>query len=422
MSRASRPLVFLHVGAMKTGTTYLQQVMIQNKEVLADHGYLFPGATWADQVRAAHDVLGHHRERGVRQRAAGAWDAITAEMLGWDGAASVLSVEFLSFAGSRAARRVVAGLGDAEVHVVLTVRDTAEVLPGLWQTHCANGGTASWPAFTRSIRLGAGRGPAAPLLGQGARLFRRALDIPRMLDAWAPVVPRERLHVVTVPRAGAPRELLWERFAAVLGVDPSVATRPAQGHNPSLGYASAELMRRLNSELGRLPREHYNPTLKRVLAEQVLAARAGAEPRARLDGADRVLATGWNRRVRTALEASPAHLVGDLEDLPVTEPDTAPRPAPAPGQDDLLAAAETALDGMQALVLRRRRRLARQRGDGLSDEPGGERPGGEGSGGERGRRAAWERAPDPVAAAVRDLAGVTRTAVELHQRLTQDGR
>ncbi len=348
---------------MKTGTTYLQQVMIQNKDALAAHGHLFPGEAWADQVRAAHDVVGHHRERGVRQRAAGAWDAITAEMLGWDGAASVLSVEFLSFAGPRVAQRVAESLAGAEVHVVLTVRDTAEVLPGLWQTHCANGGTASWPGFARSARFGAGMGPLSQPLGQGARLFRRALDVPRMLDVWAPVVPAEQLHVVTVPRPGAPRELLWERFAGVVGIDPAVATRPAAGHNPSLGYASADLMRRLNSELGRLPRHRYNPTLKHYLAEQVLAERRSLEARAELDAAAEEFATRWNRRVRAALEASTAQLVGDLEDLPVTEPVTPAGSIVDPTREELLDAAEHAAEGLERLLRRRKRRLERRGGD-----------------------------------------------------------
>ena len=107
---ARSPVVFLHIGAMKTGTTYLQQVLIQNKDALAEHGYLFPGTTWTAQVRAAHDAVGHHRERQVKAGAAGAWQALVEEMLGHDGAASIFSVEFLGFAGRAAAERIVRDL------------------------------------------------------------------------------------------------------------------------------------------------------------------------------------------------------------------------------------------------------------------------------------------------------------------------
>lgn len=405
--------VFLHIGAMKTGTTYLQHVLIQNKENLADQGYLFPGNTWGDQVRAAHDVVGHHRESGVRARASGSWRAVVDEMLSFPGRGSVFSVEFLGFAGPDAARRITEDLAGAELHVVLTVRDTREVLPGLWQTHCANGGTASWPAFARSARIGSGTGPVAPLLGQGARLFRRALDVPRILSVWSSVVPPERLHVVTVPTSGSPRGLLWERFASVLGLDPAVASNPPHRHNPSMGYPSAELMRRLNTELGRLPREEYNPTLKHFLAEQVLTERASTEPRAELDVRSHEFALRWNRRTRSALEASGAHVVGELEDIPVRAPaDDLPASIVLPEGREVLDAAGTALEGMERLLRRRNRRL-RVLGaeEGLSNT--------------RRREAApvvrdsWESALDPVKAAVTDLAGVCRLAIAMHQQIRQ---
>lgn len=406
---ARSPVIFLHIGAMKTGTTYLQQVLIQNKDSLAEHGYLFPGRTWTAQVRAAHDAVGHHRERQVKVGAAGAWRALAEEMLGHDGAASIFSVEFLGFAGRAAAERIVRDLAPAEVHVVLTVRDTCAVLPALWQTHCANGGTASWASFARSARLGASAGRAAPLLGQGARLFRRALDVPRMLDIWGALVPTERLHVVTVPPPGAPRDLLWRRFAGVIGLDPEVATNPAQGHNPSLGYPSADLMRRLNAELGRLPRGEYNPTLKHHLAEKVLARRAALESRAGLDARAYEFGVRWNRRTRAAVEASGAHLVGDLEDLPATVDRTdLPKRIEPPDRGDLLAAAATALQGMGRLAGRRARRLRALGGEAASQgHP------------EKAAvaRAAWAEAPDPLRAAVEDVADACRVAIAEHERI-----
>jgi hypothetical protein len=250
------------------------------------------------------------------------------------------------------------------------------------------------------------------LLGQGARLFRRALDVPRMLDSWAGVVPPERLHVVTVPPPGSRHELLWERFASVLGVDPATAPEPPKGHNPSLGYASADLMRRLNAELGRLPRERYNPTLKHHLAEQVLAERAFAERPAELDAATHTFATRWNRRTRAALEASGVHLVGDPEDLPTTEAaQDLPSSIEPPADADLLAAAEHAVSGMEELVRRRRRRLRKRRGEAPAKEGRAESV--------TERRQRWDAETDPVRTAVRDLADVSRVAIALQDRLDQ---
>jgi hypothetical protein len=171
-------------------------------------------------------------------------------------------------------------------------------------------------------------------------------------------------------------------------------------------------MRRLNDSLGRLPRERYNPTLKHYLAEQVLAERSGQEPRARLDRRAHSFALRWNARVRTAVERSGARIVGDLGDLPTTAA-TVPyvEDVEPPVDADLLAAAETAADGLEALVRRRRRKLRRRRGDGLSQEGRPEST--------VDRRARWDKDERPVEAAVRDLADIATVAITLRERLGQ---
>ena len=40
--------IVLHIGAMKTGTSYLQSVLERNKELLDDRGVLWPGTSWKD--------------------------------------------------------------------------------------------------------------------------------------------------------------------------------------------------------------------------------------------------------------------------------------------------------------------------------------------------------------------------------------
>ena len=406
------PDVFLHIGTMKTGTTYLQQLLMQNRDALAGEGYLLPGAQWVDQVRAAEQAVTPRRRPTAEGRSVVAWQAARREMLDHPGKAVVFSVEFLSFASGRRARRIIEDLDPTRVHVVLTVRDTCAVLPALWQTHCSNGGTATWSAFARSSRFGAlGPAPVAPLIGQGARLFRHALDIPAMLERWS--VPPERLHVVTVPASGSSPTVLWERFAAAIGLEPTVATRQPSARNPSLGYASADLMRRLNRELGRLPREQYDPTVKYGLAGKILVRRAEVEARAGLDRRTEAFAIGWNERVRTAVTQAGAHLVGDLDDLPDRPAgDDLPRSIEPPRQPELLAAAAHALAGMRRVVRRRAMRLRA-----LGGAPAGH----DAPEPVALARTRWEAAEDPVREAVHDLAHVTRVAMDHQQRLRTAG-
>ena len=49
--------VFLHVGLPKSGTSYVQRVLSENRERLMDEArLLFPGESWHDQVQAVRDV------------------------------------------------------------------------------------------------------------------------------------------------------------------------------------------------------------------------------------------------------------------------------------------------------------------------------------------------------------------------------
>ena len=60
----STPTVVLHIGAMKTGTSYLQSVLEQDKELLGERGVYWPGASWKDQRLAVQDLLASRRRDG----------------------------------------------------------------------------------------------------------------------------------------------------------------------------------------------------------------------------------------------------------------------------------------------------------------------------------------------------------------------
>jgi hypothetical protein len=343
-----RPRIFLHIGAMKTGTTYLQDLMSANREQLRAAGVLFPGARWQEQSAAAGDVLGFNADDADRaEELAGAWDAMVQQMMGWRGKASVFSMEFLSFADEEQAARIVESLEGADVHVVITVRDAAASIPAQWQTICRNGGKVAFRKFVYGVKEALDSGGESP--ERPVRILMRTQGIGRMLDVWVPLVGADHVHVVTVPPKGSDPDLLWRRFASVVKVRPSVCTQPVETSNPSLGHASTELLRRVNVALGRLSRADQTAVLKGPLARQILGPRAPLEKSIRLHRRGHAFARRWNREVRAAIEASGANVVGSLEDLPADKPPlsipkTLYRPSPA----ELLAAAETAREGLLA--------------------------------------------------------------------------
>ena len=80
--------------------------------------------------------------------------------------------------------------------------------------------------------------------------FWRVHDTSAILALWARHVPAQHIHVVTVPAGGRGRaELLWDRFAGLLGVDLPPAGIDAGRANASLGVAETEFLRRFNEAL-----------------------------------------------------------------------------------------------------------------------------------------------------------------------------
>jgi hypothetical protein len=326
----------LHIGAMKTGTTFLQQLLADNREALDEHGFAVP----KDQAKSLRGILNGPAEASTRRH----WVAhrFLRQLQAYGGRASIVSWEFLSFL-DRAEATTLIGALPGEVEVVLTVRDAARTMPAQWQTTCRNGTTLPWPAFGRAVGAWLDHGRDS----RPARLFRRTQGIPQMLDVWTDVVGPDRVRVVTVPQSGADPLLLWRRFAEVSGIDVQLPVDLAVRRNPSLGHPSCELLRRINIALegpdGKAP-AGSSQVIRAVVAPD-LETRAGSEPPVRLDRRGREVAAAWNRMVRDAIASSGVAVVGDLDDLPVDQASD-PVDMHRPGPTELLAAAETARAGL----------------------------------------------------------------------------
>jgi hypothetical protein len=401
---------------MKTGTTFIQDLLNHNREALLETGFLVPGEGWTDQSRAVREVLGFSitDPRGPGE-SSGMWEELSGQMLAHRGTASVLSMEFLSFSSSEQAARIVEELREAEVHVVLTVRDAASAIAAQWQTACRNGSKVTLRRFVQGVgELLDSQDPR----GRAPRMFQRTQDVARMLDVWVPLVGRGRVHVVTVPPRGSDPDLLWNRFAHVVGFDPAVCTDRTVDPNPSLGLASSELVRLVNAELGDVAYFDYARTVKRQLARVILGSRAAREPRVQLNRRGLRLAARWNERTRAAVARHRVDVVGSLEDLPVEPPGSEhPQALPTPSPAQLLAAAATGLDGLRSWQAYLEHRLAAAaRGEQLADpiadadvtDVDDPTP-----------PDRWGDQPDPVQSAVSELVRRLRTCMELRNRVEE---
>jgi len=76
--------VYLHIGAPKTGTTYLQALMHGNHDVLEGVGVRYAAGQYRNDRVWATEVLRGFALRNRPAHASGAWDRVLAQVRGWD--------------------------------------------------------------------------------------------------------------------------------------------------------------------------------------------------------------------------------------------------------------------------------------------------------------------------------------------------
>jgi hypothetical protein len=320
--------VYVHIGPHKTGTTFLQQVLERNRPALAVQGVLFPGTPYRRQRQGVRDLV-ERSGQAHRSLERDRWDALVDEVVAWPGEIAVISFEALSTASPDEIARLVHSLAPVDVHVVYAARDVTKVVTGLWHTYMRNQGSGSWQAWLSAVRDTEAK---SPWMWDGQ-------NVRQVLERWEQHVPRERIHVITVPPSGTVPNVLWQRFCAVLGVDPSRHSLEVARTNESLGNAQVELLRRVNEKvIGLISDDSYNRWVQVFIARRVLEQRPG-----RLKSALPAEDHGWvlahTNDVIAFLERKGYPVTGDLDDLLPAPADPAAVPPDAFDKDEVLDAA-----------------------------------------------------------------------------------
>jgi hypothetical protein len=178
--------------------------------------------------------------------------------------------------------------------------------------------------------------------------FWRMQDPAGVLRRWAADLPPERVHLVTVPPPGSPPDLLWERFAAVIGIPPELCDRSSVRANSALGTAEAALLRRINERLDRrdIDWPTYEAFVKFHLAERGLAERPGRQ-RLLLPPSEHTWVSAWSKELVQELTERRYAVTGDLAELLPAEPGPQAAHPEDAGVDALL---DASLDGIAHLL------------------------------------------------------------------------
>ena len=340
--------VYIHIGAPKTGTTYLQQVCDLNRKAMKAAGVLYPRLPGIAHHSALWDLRQMWKTRDFNFDVRGDWDKAVRRVVGWEGSAALLSSELFVYAEKDEIAKALSAFGETEVHVVYTARDLVRQVPAVWQERLRNQRTMRYDVFVADV-LGKSKSGMA-------RSFWTAQDAPRALERWSKGIPADRVHVVTMPPSGAAPDELWNRFASVVGLDGTAYPTEIPPSNTSMGAVEAEALRRLNQRHGddmsyaqyrRIVRFGLFDVLDEVVPDKIKITLSPEEHQALV---------GRSRTLVSDLRRAGYDVVGDLADL--LPPDQPQATEGLRRPDDVTDAEviDTLLDALYAILKRRAKR------------------------------------------------------------------
>ncbi len=228
------PHFILHIGAHKTGTTYLQRVFAALAPALRQQGVLYP-----DIWRPSANQPGHHR-LPVRLRTASHAELArdVAEITDAGCPVVLLSAEDLGRLPPDRIAVLRSALGGAPLTIILHARRWSDALPSMWQEIIRHGQDTELPAYL------------APLLANPAGAL--TTNWGHALRAWSGVFGRQNIRLVSfnhVIDAGLdPAEHFLRTFLPDRMPDLSAATALfGQPAHPSMPVWRIEIIRGLNA-------------------------------------------------------------------------------------------------------------------------------------------------------------------------------
>lgn len=293
--------VYLHIGTMKSGSSFLQSACKGSAPELAA-----AGVHYVENTEAGHAVRDLVRSNRRADHEVGAWRRL-ARHARESPTDTLISHELLCPVPPQTIRRVVSSVAPQSLHMILTVRDITKVVSSHWQERIQNGALVGWSEFCETAC-------AEPGSTKASQKFWGHHDFVRVVSKWSEVLPADHITVVTVPPSRHDPELLWERFLSVLGLS-GIPLKPESRSNQSLGAASAELLLRVNAELTDFNWIDRSHSTKSVLAKRTLAPRAPTEPRYTLTPEHHSILRARAAEMAEGIRAAEVRVVGDLDEI-----------------------------------------------------------------------------------------------------------
>ncbi|MEU9240547.1 hypothetical protein [Streptomyces sp. NPDC048385] len=245
----------LHIGPHKTGTTAIQGALFAARDKLPEHGVEFP-ATTRHPMEAALAACARPAMMGDTAPTEKHWTNLLKRVEATGPRTSVISSEFFADApDDETVARIVEQLGGDRVHVLVTLRPLARIMPSQWQQYVQNGlrmGYEDW--LEHMLRK-------APYEKPNPSFWHRHRH-DRLVERWVRAAGADRVTVVVVDDRD--RDGLMRTFEALLGLPGNLLRPVPDTANRSLTLAETEMLRKLNVEFrgNGLPEELYSKLVR----------------------------------------------------------------------------------------------------------------------------------------------------------------
>ncbi|MFT4218653.1 MAG: hypothetical protein QM619_15910 [Micropruina sp.] len=306
-----------HIGPQKTGTTALQTAAAAQRPQLMAHGVLYPGRAVNHRLAVA-SLVG--KTIGLKAASDGTptqppprryWNDLVAEVNRYPDRRAWFGHEYAAGATTSVIREVHDTFGD-DLHILITLRSVARMLPSIWQE--TNKAAGNRGTFDRWLRHAFTPGAKVNVIVQTRH------DQGALVRRWADVVGRENVTVVVLnPRD---HDFLPHTVEQLLGLPVgllAMAEREEHAVNRSLTAPEVELFRQFNRRFrgyDTTPREH-ELVMIRGMVPRVLGYREppSGEPRLAMPDWAADLADDAALRNADAVAASGVRVIGDLDHL-----------------------------------------------------------------------------------------------------------
>jgi hypothetical protein len=298
----------VHIGPHKTGTTALQGALYAAREALVAQGVRHPGRS-RNPAHAVRDATGQDwpvadAPGPLTYR----WRDLVRDVRRAREPRVVLSSEFFAWADPAAIRRIVDDLDPARVHVVVTLRPLARILPSHWQQNVQGGAVAPYARWLATV--------LEPRPGKAEPSFWHLHRHDRLIARWAEVVGPENVTAIALDEGD--RGFVLRAFEQLLGVRGGTLTAVSDLSNRSLTLPEVEAVRAFNvvARADGLDRA-LQAKVMRLGAAQILKQRQPHPDEPRIETPQWALdrATTIGREMVANIGASGVRVVGDLDGL-----------------------------------------------------------------------------------------------------------